>query len=153
MSVTPIILFSQPAQSLSDFRCRNRQRVRWSEVDLQKVVFNAHYLNYVDIGMSEYWRQLAVPYEEGTQRLGGELFLKATQIEYHASARLDDVVDIGIRVTRLGTTSVQFEAGIFCADRLLVSATMVYVFADGAQRPVWNAGDYFGTLYKGPMAK
>ncbi len=136
MSVTPIILFSQPAQSLSDFRCRNRQRVRWSEVDLQKVVFNAHYLNYVDIGMSEYWRQLAVPYEEGTQRLGGELFLKATQIEYHASARLDDVVDIGIRVTRLGTTSVQFEAGIFCADRLLVSATMVYVFADGAQRPV-----------------
>ena len=24
--------------------------------------------------------------------------------------------------------------------------------ADGAQRPVWNAGDYFGTLYKGPMA-
>lgn len=136
MSVTPIILFPQPAQSLSDFRCRNRQRVRWSEVDLQKVVFNAHYLNYVDIGMSEYWRQLAVPYEEGMQRLGGELFLKATQIEYHASARLDDVIDIGIRVTRLGNTSVQFEAGIFCADRLLVSATMVYVFADGAQRPV-----------------
>ena len=25
--------------------------------------------------------------------------------------------------------------------------------ADGAQRPVWNAGDYFGTLYKGPMAQ
>ena len=25
--------------------------------------------------------------------------------------------------------------------------------ADGAERPVWNAGDYFGTLYKGPMGR
>ena len=135
MSLNPVFLYDQPAQSLADFRCRNRQRVRWSEVDLQKVVFNAHYLSYVDIGMSEYWRQLAVPYEEGTQRLGGELFLKATQIEYHASARLDDVVDIGIRVAKLGNTSVTFEAGIFCADKLLVSASMVYVFANAQQQP------------------
>ena len=120
---------------ITDFRCRNRQRVRWSEVDLQKVVFNAHYLSYVDIGISEYWRQLAVPYEEGTQRLGGELFLKATQIEYHASARLDDVIDIGVRCVKLGNTSVQFEAGIFCADKLLVTATMVYVFANAQQQP------------------
>ncbi|MFG5778713.1 YbgC/FadM family acyl-CoA thioesterase [Comamonas sp. J-3] len=135
MSLEPLTLHPQPATSLADFRCRSRQRVRWSEVDLQKVVFNAHYLNYVDIGMSEYWRQLAVPYEEGVQRLGGELFLKATQLEYHASARLDDVLDIGIRCAKLGNTSVQFEAGIFCADKLLVSATMVYVFADSAQKP------------------
>ena len=135
MSLEPATLHPQPATSLADFRCRSRQRVRWSEVDLQKVVFNAHYLNYVDIGMSEYWRQLAVPYEEGVQRLGGELFLKATQLEYHASARLDDVLDIGIRCAKLGNTSVQFEAGIFCADKLLVSATMVYVFADSAQKP------------------
>ena len=135
MSLEPLTLHPQPATSLADFRCRSRQRVRWSEVDLQKVVFNAHYLNYVDIGMSEYWRQLAVPYEEGVQRLGGELFLKATQIEYHASARLDDVLDIGIRCAKLGNSSVQFEAGVFCADKLLVSATMVYVFADSAQKP------------------
>lgn len=135
MSLEPATLHPQPATSLADFRCRSRQRVRWSEVDLQKVVFNAHYLNYVDIGMSEYWRQLAVPYEEGVQRLGGELFLKATQIEYHASARLDDVLDIGIRCAKLGNSSVQFEAGVFCADKLLVSATMVYVFADSAQKP------------------
>ena len=113
MSLEPATLHPQPATSLADFRCRSRQRVRWSEVDLQKVVFNAHYLNYVDIGMSEYWRQLAVPYEEGVQRLGGELFLKATQIEYHASARLDDVLDIGIRCAKLGNSSVQFEGGIF----------------------------------------
>ena len=135
MSLEPATLHPQPATSLADFRCRSRQRVRWSEVDLQKVVFNAHYLNYVDIGMSEYWRQLAVPYEEGVQRLGGELFLKATQIEYHASARLDDVLDIGIRCAKLGNSSVQFGAGVFCADKLLVSATMVYVFADSAQKP------------------
>ena len=135
MSVASTVIYAQPAQALADFRCRTRLRVRWSEVDVQKVVFNAHYLSYVDVAISEYWRQLAVPYEEGTQRLGGELFLKATQLEYHASARLDDVLDVGMRCVKLGNTSVQFEAGIFCADKCLVSATMVYVFANAQQQP------------------
>ena len=135
MTTASQILFDAPATSLADFRCRSRQRVRWSEVDLQKVVFNAHYLSYVDIAMSEYWRQLAVPYEEGMQRLGGELFLRASQLEFHASARLDDVIDIGLRVVKLGNTSVQYEAAIYCAGKLLASATMVYVFADAAQQP------------------
>ena len=135
MPATPTVLHSQPATSLADFRCTSRQRVRWSEVDQQKVVFNAHYLAYVDIGMSEYWRQLAIPYDEGAQRLGGELFLKSSQLTYHAAARLDDVIDIGIRCMQLGNTSVRFEAGIFCAGRLLVSATMVYVFADADMQP------------------
>ena len=135
MSATPLVIHPQAAQSLADFRCCSRQRVRWSEIDQQKVVFNAHYLSYVDIGMSEYWRQLAVPYDEGTQRLGGELYLKATQLEFHASAHLDDVIDIGIRVVKIGNSSVTFEAGIFCADKLLVSGTMVYVFANAQKQP------------------
>lgn len=119
----------------ADFRCKTRLRVRWAEVDMQKVVFNAHYLSYVDVAASEYWRALAVPYEEGTQRLGCEPYLKATSLEYHASARLDDVLDVGLRCAKLGNTSVTFEAAIFCGDRLLVTAHLVYVFADAGQKP------------------
>ena len=77
----------------SDFRCFHRLRVRWSEVDIQKIVFNAHYLTYADCAMTEYWRALALPYETGMQALGGEVYLKKASVEYHASARLDDLLD------------------------------------------------------------
>lgn len=53
-----------------DFRCTARLRVRWAEVDIQKIVFNAHYLTYADVGMTEYWRALAMPYEAAMRSLG-----------------------------------------------------------------------------------
>ncbi|BEU96772.1 YbgC/FadM family acyl-CoA thioesterase [Acidovorax sp. DW039] len=113
-----------------DFRCVHRMRVRWAEVDMQKIVFNAHYLMYVDCAMSEYWRQLALPYESGMQALGGEMYVKKATLEYHASARLDDVLDVGLRCARIGNSSCLFQAGIFSGDQLLVSGELVYVFAD-----------------------
>ena len=47
-----------------DFRFFHRLRVRWAEVDMQKIVFNAHYLMYFDTAVADYWRALALPYEE-----------------------------------------------------------------------------------------
>ena len=44
----------------SDFRNFHRLQVRWVEVDMQKIVFNAHYLMYFDTAMSDYWRRLAL---------------------------------------------------------------------------------------------
>ena len=123
----------------SDFRCFHRLRVRWAEVDMQKIVFNAHYLMYVDTAMSEYWRALALPYEAGMLALGGEMYVKKATVEYHASARLDDTLDVGLKCARIGNSSCLFTAGIFCGDRLLISAELVYVFADPAtqtSRPV-----------------
>lgn len=123
----------------SDFRCFHRLRVRWSEVDIQRIVFNAHYLTYADCGMTAYWRALAMPYEASMHALGGEVYLKKAGVEYHASARLDDQLDVGMRCARMGTTSLVFECGIFSGERLLVSVELVYVFADPAtqtKRPV-----------------
>lgn len=113
-----------------DFRCFHRLRVRWAEVDMQKIVFNGHYLMYMDTAMSDYWRALAMPYEASMHALGGEMFVRKATIEYHASARLDDTLDVGLRCARVGTSSSRFEAGIFQGDRLLVSGELVYVFAD-----------------------
>ena len=55
----------------SDFRFFHRLRVRWAEVDMQKIVFNAHYLMYFDTAITEYWRALALPMEEVFARLEG----------------------------------------------------------------------------------
>ena len=135
----------------SDFRCIHRLRVRWAEVDMQKIVFNGHYLTYVDTAMAEYWRALALPYESGMAHLGGDVYMKKATLEYHASARMDDWLDVGMRCAHVGNSSMRFEAGIFAGDRLLVSAELVYVFADPATqtaRPVPPALRSLFTAYE-----
>ena len=81
----------------SDFRFLHRLRVRWAEVDLQKIVFNPHYLMYLDTALADYWRAMGLPYEPTLAALGGELFLKKATLEYHASAVYDDYLDVGLR--------------------------------------------------------
>jgi len=114
------------------FRLIHRLRVRWAEVDLQRIVFNPHYLMYVDTAFTEYWRALAIPYEQIALMLGGDLYVKKSTLEYHGSARLDDLLDIGIQCSRIGRSSMLFQIGIFRDERLLVSGELVYVFADPA---------------------
>ena len=65
----------------NDFRLLHRLRVRWVEVDLQKIVFNGHYLMYFDTAMADYWRALAVPYEDTMYQLGGDLYVKKASLE------------------------------------------------------------------------
>lgn len=119
---------------LSDFRFRERLRVRWAEIDAQKIVFNGHYLMYFDTAMAGYWRALAVPYAETMEVFGGDTFVRKATVEYFSSARYDDVLEIGLRCARLGTSSMTFAGGVFRGQQLLVSCELVYVFADpGAQ--------------------
>ncbi|MEO8858379.1 MAG: YbgC/FadM family acyl-CoA thioesterase [Burkholderiaceae bacterium] len=117
-----------------DFRLLHPLRVRWGEVDLQRIVFNPHYLSYIDIAFTEYWRALAVPYESIPAMLGGDLFVKKSTLEYHGSAQLDDQLTIGLRCARIGKSSMLFHGGIFRGEIHLVSSELVYVFADPVRR-------------------
>ena len=113
-----------------DFRFVHRLRVRWSEVDMQQIVFNAHYAMYMDTAICDYWRHLALPYEDTMRALNGDIFLKKTSVEFHASARYDDALDIGLRCARVGRSSMVFEAGVFLGGQLLTQGEMIYVFAN-----------------------
>jgi YbgC/YbaW family acyl-CoA thioester hydrolase len=135
-----------------DFRFVHRLRVRWAEVDMQKIVFNPHYLMYFDTAMADYWRALALPYQAALHQLGGDLYVKKAGVEYHASARYDDQLAIGLKCTRVGNTSIQFAGGIFQGEQLLVSGELLYVFADPAtqtSRPVPPALRAVLTGYEG----
>ena len=125
-----------------DFRFFHRLRVRWAEVDMQKIVFNAHYLMYFDTAVADYWRALAMPYEEAMHQLQGDLYVKKATVEFHASARMDDMLDVAMRCSRIGNSSMLFEGAIFRAEDLLITCELVYVFADPAtqtSRPVPQA--------------
>ncbi|MBA2960799.1 MULTISPECIES: YbgC/FadM family acyl-CoA thioesterase [Ramlibacter] len=122
-----------------DFRFFHPLRVRWAEVDMQKIVFNAHYLMYFDTAVADYWRALALPYEEAMHQLQGDLYVKKATVEFHASARMDDRLDVALRCSRIGTSSMLFQGAIFRAEQLLITCELVYVFADPASqtsRPV-----------------
>jgi acyl-CoA thioester hydrolase len=118
----------------SDFHFTTPLRIRWAEVDKQGIVFNGHYLAYFDIGVTEYWRALGFPYPEGLVSQGSDLYVKKASVEYHASAEFDDVVDIAVRVARIGNSSMQFLLEIYRGDTLLVNGELVYVNADPVTR-------------------
>jgi len=114
----------------SDFRFLERLRVRWAEIDAQQIVFNGHYLMYFDTAIAGYWRALAMPYHETMAALDGDMFVRKATLEYLGSAVYDDVLEIGVRCARVGSSSIVFQAGAFRQDQLLVSCELVYVFAD-----------------------
>jgi YbgC/YbaW family acyl-CoA thioester hydrolase len=114
----------------NEFRFLDRLRVRWAEIDAQKIVFNSHYLMYFDTAVAGYWRALALPYEQTMHALGGDIFVRKASLDYHASARFDDVLDVGVQCARVGTSSMVFSAAVFRQDQLLVSGELIYVFAD-----------------------
>ncbi len=115
-----------------NFRFSHRLRVRWAEVDMQKIVFNAHYLMYFDTAIADYWRALALPYETTMQALQGDLYVKKASIEFHASAHIDDPLDVALQCSRIGRTSFVFTGAIFRGNEHLISGELIYVFADPA---------------------
>ena len=117
-----------------DFSFTHALRVRWSEVDMQAIVFNGNYLNYFDVAFTEYWRATGLPDVIAQAEAGLELFARKATVEYHAPARFDDMLEIGVRCASLGRSSLRFVLEIFKGNELLVSGEMMYVHANSRIR-------------------
>lgn len=91
----------------SDFRFAWRQRVRYAEIDAQSVVFNSRYLEYFDIGVTEYWRAAGM-YDAMEGGLSAEFHVAKATVEYKAPLLLDEAFDICVRCARIGTSSMTF---------------------------------------------
>ena len=116
-----------------DFACALELRVRWAEVDMQKIVFNGHYLTYIDTAIADYWRAIGLAYPEGyVERYASDVYLRKATLEYLGSARYDDLLTVCCRVARLGRSSMTFVFEIYRQgeDAPLVGAELVYVNAD-----------------------
>jgi acyl-CoA thioester hydrolase len=111
-------------------------RVRWSEVDLQKVVFNGNYLNYFDVAFTEYMRATGLPGALEQHAAGFELFAKKAVVEYHAPAHFDDELRITVQPAKLGNTSVVFALNVWRGEvgmgMHVVSGELVYVYVETA---------------------
>jgi acyl-CoA thioester hydrolase len=114
----------------TDYRFFHTLRVRWAEVDRQGVVFNGNYLHYFDVGVTEYWRAIGYPYPDELVKHGTDLYVVKASVEYHASALYDDMLDIGMRVARIGRSSVHFRPEIYRSEELIASGELIYVNTD-----------------------
>lgn len=113
-----------------NFRFSHSIQVRWSEVDAQSVVFNPHYLTFADIAITEYYRAIGMPYPAAFDVSVADLYARKTQIEYHASAHFDDVLDLYVRVSRLGRSSFDFHIEVGRKDESIATIEMTYVHAN-----------------------
>jgi len=106
-------------------------RVRYIECDAQKVVFNSRYSEYVDVGINEFLRAAGVLGDFITGPLDFQL-VKQT-VEWKAPARFDQVLELRIAATRLGTTSftIGTEFRVAGEERVMVTVETIYVLVDG----------------------
>jgi acyl-CoA thioester hydrolase len=86
-------------------------RVGFSDTDAQGVVYYGRYMPYFDLARTEYHRHL------GRVHLGDVDFaMRATTVEYHAGARFDDLLEVFVRVDRIGTTSITYDHAAYRVD-------------------------------------
>ena len=112
---------------------RHRLRVRYGECDPQGVVYFANYPVFVDIGMTELWRDRIGPYNDMVEA-GSDMVVAELLLRYRGSARFDEDIDVVIDVERLGETSLTCAWRIERDGDVLVEGTIRQVCIDPATK-------------------
>jgi acyl-CoA thioester hydrolase len=137
--------------SKKDFQFYHPFRIRYSEIDGQKVVFNAHYLTYFDTAITEYFRWLPFDYVNHFDQTGHDFHTARTLIDYKAPIRFDEEIEVFVRTARVGRSSLSFALSIYGKDEDQPRATgeVVWVYINletGKSAPVYP--DLLALLHK-----
>jgi acyl-CoA thioester hydrolase len=116
-------------------------RVGFSDTDAQGIVYYGRYLPYFDLARVEYHRHLDLLDKAFREE---QFVMRASSVEYLAPARFDDLIEVFIRMKRIGRTSATYECAAYRVedDVLMVTATQTLVFIDLEERralpiPAW----------------
>jgi acyl-CoA thioester hydrolase len=104
-------------------------RVRFNECDPQGIVFNANYLLYFDVAMTEMFRTAAGSYATFVQG-GTDVVLAESRVVYLAPARADDLIGVELSAAHWGTTSLRLDGRILRDGEVLTQAELRYVAVD-----------------------
>jgi acyl-CoA thioester hydrolase len=117
------------------FKFSAQTRVGFSDTDAQGIVYYGRYLPYFDLARVEYHRNLGLlGMDIGDE--GQEFVMRACTIDYLAPAVFDDLIEVYVRMARIGRTSVTYELAAYRAsdDELMVTATQTLVLVDLDER-------------------
>jgi acyl-CoA thioester hydrolase len=124
------------------FKYSALSRVGFSDTDAQGIVYYGRYLPYFDTARVEYHRHLGMLPTETTEY---EFVMRASTIEYFVPARFDDLLEIFIRISQIGRTSVTYEYAAYPLDDdvLMGSSTQTLVLVDLAERRACPVPEWF----------
>ena len=117
-------------------------RVGFSDTDAQGIVYYGRYLPYFDLARVEYHRHLDLLESAMTD---DQFVMRASSVEYFAPARFDDLIEIFIRLKRIGRTSATYECAAFQVedDVLMVTAEQTLVLVDLEERRARPIPDWY----------
>lgn len=106
-----------------------QQRVRWSDCDPLGIIWYGAYLRYFEAAEHEMMRAAALPFETLRLERGVQIPRKAFQVEFHAPAQMDELLDIEVGIAKIGQTSLTMRFEVYgAADRShKASATLTVV--------------------------
>jgi acyl-CoA thioester hydrolase len=104
-------------------------RVRYGECDPQGVVFNAHFLAYFDIAITELFRAALGGYQAIVDR-GVDFVVAEAGLRYRQPAHFDEELKLEVVVTRLGKTSITTSYRVRRDAELLVEGTLRHVLVE-----------------------
>jgi acyl-CoA thioester hydrolase len=117
---------------------RHRLRVRYHECDPQGVVFNANYLAYFDMGITELWREALGGYQSMVAA-GVDIVVAEANLKYLAPLRFDEEFELVVAVADLGTTSMRSELRVEHDGETAAEGELRHVFVDaesGEKAPI-----------------
>ncbi len=116
----------------SGFTFSTQFRVRYAEIDGQKIVFNSRYLEYADVAVTDFWDWTGIAAALPDIWPHTEFNVRRTEIDYLKPFRLGDTIAAFVRIDKIGTTSLtkRFELAHAETGDLHTVITMVSVHVD-----------------------
>jgi acyl-CoA thioester hydrolase len=123
------------------FKFSATTRVGFSDTDAQGVVYYGRYMPYFDLARVEYHRSMDM-LRTGPEDL--QFVMRAMHVDYHMPARFDDQIEVDVRISRIGTSSVTYEFAAYLGEgELAVTATQTVVLVDLAERKPCPVPDWW----------
>ena len=125
-------------------------RIRYSEVDAQKIVYNSHYLTFLDVSIFEFFDAIGFNQEEYIKETNNEFHTVRAVVEYKAPATLGDTVEVLTRIKKIGNSSITFQQEIYLheSDKLLATGEIVWVNTNQEEMVPTTVPDYLRQLLK-----
>ena len=135
-------------EDLKKFKFKITSRVRMSQTDIEGIVNNIRYFDFIETGRFEYFRDLGINYVQ-LKKLGTGMALANTSCSYLAPLYFDETIDIYTRVNYLGNSSFHMKYLIFVPEResLVAEGKTVSVFINPkTRRPETMPKDFRKTI-------
>ena len=113
---------------------KTRVRVRYSETDQMGIVYHANYLVWFEVGRSELFRDLKLPYTQFEEQGLGLAVVEAS-CTYRKPSRYDDELIIVTEIEKMSSRTVRFSYLVYREETLLAEGKTVHVFINKEGRP------------------